>query len=842
MTKKRSTKRALLLSALSLLMCVSMLVGSTFAWFTDSVTSGSNIIKSGNLKVALLDANGDSLEGEMLKWDTTDGRAQDQILWEPGCTYTLQPVFVKNVGNLALKYEIVISGIEGNAKLLEAIEWTVEGAPLKGTLAPNATTEALKIKGHMKEEAGNEYQDLTLDGISITVYATQVNAESDSFGPDYDKDAVYADYYVTDNASLQNAIDQANDGEEIALMDNIDLGGATTFSMRAVAAGKNFEFVVPAGKNVVLNLNGYNITRVSANSDINGDGEFSSADNQGVFQVKGNLTVVGEGVISMQNTGDNMGWNALSAAFSVEGGNLTLGKDVTVVHRGGSDMAYAVDVNTTLGHTSLTVDGATLTSTYTGVRLFNFNANNKATVNLNSGKISGDKRDIWRQSTGANEIKIADDIAYTEADGIYSFAGVTTGTDAGLQKALTNGEKEIELVAGEYTLPSLSGKEGITLVGMEGTVIGGEGASTGFGNNFGKNTTIKNVTFSGSSNGVRWSYAQGGTSVFENCTFAGDSTYGFHIDESNGATFIFNNCTFIGFNAFAGDLEKIEFNNCTFLSNGNYGNTNVWNVAYYNNCTWGEGASFDVKAGTEIYVDGVRAASNVTSLKEILSQDKDLVLMKNITFTGEKTADRNNYVEAYGNKVGFAQYSGVLDGNGKTLTDSEGDKSYVVVTHGGTIKNLTIKNGARGIVTYSPTEDVILDNVVVDGAGYALNSTEHAAVNMKVSNSTINGWTSLAGFKAVSFTNCKLGENSLKYWQSMGYSQDYDRLFRVYSPTTYTECEFEQGYYLDLSAGGTATLIDCTTNGVEITAENYADYITIELPAGKTLSDCVTFG
>ena len=53
MTKKRSTKRALLLSALSLLMCVSMLIGSTFAWFTDSVTSGKNKIQSGNLDVEL---------------------------------------------------------------------------------------------------------------------------------------------------------------------------------------------------------------------------------------------------------------------------------------------------------------------------------------------------------------------------------------------------------------------------------------------------------------------------------------------------------------------------------------------------------------------------------------------------------------------------------------------------------------------------------------------------------------------------------------------------------------------------------------------------------------------
>ena len=58
MTKQKSTKRALLLSALSLLMCVSMLIGSTFAWFTDSVTSGNNKIVAGNLDVALYHTNG----------------------------------------------------------------------------------------------------------------------------------------------------------------------------------------------------------------------------------------------------------------------------------------------------------------------------------------------------------------------------------------------------------------------------------------------------------------------------------------------------------------------------------------------------------------------------------------------------------------------------------------------------------------------------------------------------------------------------------------------------------------------------------------------------------------
>ncbi len=193
MTKTKSTKRALLLSALSLLMCVSMLIGSTFAWFTDSVMSAGNTIQSGTLDVDLVDANDNSMAGQVIKFVTADNRDQDAILWEPGCTYKTEPVYVVNKGNLALKYEIVINGINGNAKLLEAIEWTVTVgttttalADLKGDLVAGAKSEAIVLSGHMKEEAGNEYQGLTAEGISIVVYATQLTYENDSFDNQYD--------------------------------------------------------------------------------------------------------------------------------------------------------------------------------------------------------------------------------------------------------------------------------------------------------------------------------------------------------------------------------------------------------------------------------------------------------------------------------------------------------------------------------------------------------------------------------------------------------------------------------------------------------------------------------
>ena len=177
---------------------------------------------------------------------------------------------------------------------------------------------------------------------------------------------------------------------------------------------------------------------------------------------------------------------------------------------------------------------------------------------------------------------------------------------ADITAAINAGNDVVVMAKGEYTLPTLSDEDGLTIVGADGAVIGGDNSSTGFGSNFGKNTTIKNVTFSGTNNGVRYSYAKGGTTTFEDCTFAGDSTYGFHIDQSNGATFIFNNCTFSGFNAFAGDLAKVTFNKCTFMHNGNYGHTNIWSIGEFINCTWGAGTSVGPRGDSaHVTIDGV---------------------------------------------------------------------------------------------------------------------------------------------------------------------------------------------------------------------------------------------
>ena len=196
MTNRKSTKRALLGSAMAMVLCLAMLVGATFAWFTDTASTGVNKIQAGKLDVALemKDASGNwvSAEGKTLDFVKAADAKGEAILWEPGCTYTLPELRVVNNGNLALKYMIKITGIKGDAKLNEAIEWTIGDVAMGAEQHLKAgESNAFTIKGHMKESAGNEYMDLTISGISITVYATQDTVENDSFNNQYDKNAAY---------------------------------------------------------------------------------------------------------------------------------------------------------------------------------------------------------------------------------------------------------------------------------------------------------------------------------------------------------------------------------------------------------------------------------------------------------------------------------------------------------------------------------------------------------------------------------------------------------------------------------------------------------------------------
>ena len=228
MKTRNSTKSKLLSSVIALVLCVSMLIGATFAWFTDTASTGVNKIQAGNLDIQLLAENDTSLEGKTLSWQKADGHTGESVLWEPGCTYFTDGFRIKNAGDLNLKFKIAVNGITGgDATLLNAIDFyltttksndlsSTGAIPLnsftsgefklapgkfwKGTTDSNdtgSTPTTIYLAGHMKEDAGNEYQGLSIDGIGITVYATQMEAEFDSFNNSYDHDADYIERHAT---------------------------------------------------------------------------------------------------------------------------------------------------------------------------------------------------------------------------------------------------------------------------------------------------------------------------------------------------------------------------------------------------------------------------------------------------------------------------------------------------------------------------------------------------------------------------------------------------------------------------------------------------------------------
>ena len=209
MSNKKATKRALLTSITALAMCVVMLVGTTLAWFTDTATANVNRIQAGNLDVALemLDGtNWVTAEGQTLNFVKAAGGESQAILWEPGAEYKLPKLRVRNDGNLALKYEVAITGAVdatpnngvNDLELLDVITFSASiggGTATSGvygtTIADGALNakddaQTIQLSAKMDENAGNKYQEMAISGIAITVKAMQASYEYDSNGNTYD--------------------------------------------------------------------------------------------------------------------------------------------------------------------------------------------------------------------------------------------------------------------------------------------------------------------------------------------------------------------------------------------------------------------------------------------------------------------------------------------------------------------------------------------------------------------------------------------------------------------------------------------------------------------------------
>ena len=293
MTKKHSTKKALVASILTLCMCFTMLIGTTFAWFTDSVTSSGNVIKSGTLDIEFENYN-----YETGKWETASENAIfNYDKWEPGYTQKVN-LRVINKGTLALKWMAAITTSQSLSKLADVInvyvrandkfnaeaESSVAGyidaidtrdlsaavaagelsvctlrqfiencsAVTKGNLKAGDTAY-LGLILQMDPEANNDYQNLDLGGkFDITILATQMAAEKDSIDEKYDENAEFPHFVY----GVKNVAEGTN------------VYGDYEIPLHNLAGGKQGSASVPAGA-VAANATAVSATVKKVDTDPN---------------------------------------------------------------------------------------------------------------------------------------------------------------------------------------------------------------------------------------------------------------------------------------------------------------------------------------------------------------------------------------------------------------------------------------------------------------------------------------------------------------------------------------------------------------------------------------------
>ena len=603
---KSTTKRSLLVSVLALVMCVAMLVGTTFAWFTDSASTSVNKIEAGKLDIDVYYAN-TADGGEGSTWTKLDNNSaplsflrkdgeklvQDKnILWEPNCTYSLPALKIVNNGNLALKYKVLITGIKGDSELNNVIEWTMKldneefKLGSEHYLLPQANSEGfdiLTIQGHMDANADNYYQGMTIEGIGITVYAAQYTYENDSNDNKYDENATY--YPVLDAAGMQDALTNGGNIKVDADVDPSDTLVATkdtTIDMN----GKTIANTENVWKD---NTNMWSLVsaREGAKLTISGNGTFKAKEND-CFAVD----VQDGSVVTIENgtfVGNIHAVYVEEGTAYIKGGFYSVQQKYPDANKANEFVLNCYDANRAAGKAKIIVTGGTF-------------------VNFNPAdcKAEGEGTNFVAEGYSViKEVQTNGDIWYTVVKG----TGVLPGTQKELNEGIKNSDKKDVTVVmpkdSTFTLDNDIANEGsksrdITFVG-DGT------------------QTVDVAKNAVAAEGGKLNYQRGSTFTFENMTItAGANQYeGIVCDK-----LIFKNCTIKGFMTTYSDMlcencvferdgkgylidfyggKNFEMNNCQFkgLDKNVYvyveGMKNDINVVF-NDCTFSISATGDVKS------------------------------------------------------------------------------------------------------------------------------------------------------------------------------------------------------------------------------------------------------
>ena len=585
MKEKRVTKRAIFASLLSVAVCTSMLIGTSYAWFTDSVTSANNKIQSGTLKVDMLVKGGDTGFTDYTSVKTNSNKIFNYDKWEPGYT-SWTNVKVKNEGNLALKYTLrfVSDDDLSAAKLAEVIDvyyapaeftqpaarpdltQTPYNAYYMGTLAdvfsgkvdpindyllaeddPNTTTvdereDYATIVLKMRESAGNEYQNEALPAFDLQLMAMQYAYEKDTFDEDYDDNA----NGIPDHPEWGNLNTKASAKAVAGEPTVVDAVGAKlTMPAGAVPADTQVSLKVAPG---TMNPN---ITVGDKNTAVTYDITVTPPDDTVLKKVELNIGKAKTGLVVYHEDAAMTKLADATNATNSEGYFYNPGTGILTIWS-----------KTFSPFTIVTAKPASVV----------FSAEKEAATEAVAEAVeaakSGDTVVL-----GSGEAVIPTNIP---------------------ENIMIKGKEDGSTV---LDTTSISGKNIGTLddVAVENVTFTSSNTETWDGiishKTTLKDTTFDNCTFDATKDN-RSNAIYGGTingeTVFENCEIKAD-VYGINFSYVNG-TLVLRNCDITGWNSFGagknGAESKIIIENCRFHDSGYYGTLRFYQNAEIKNCTF----------------------------------------------------------------------------------------------------------------------------------------------------------------------------------------------------------------------------------------------------------------
>ena len=395
MSNRKSAKRALLTSALAIVLCMTMLIGTTFAWFTDTASTGVNRIVSGNLDIEL----------EYKNKGTEDFRTADantpvfdeSALWEPG--YVEYVVLkLSNAGSLALKYKLginianevgstnvydnafnlsdyirfaVLDGDQsdlGRDALVAAADgkdavlntgYTSEETPLKATESKTVTL-VVWMPTTVGNEANHAKEAVTPSiDLGINVVAAQYTYEKDSFNNQYDKDAQYPPktVSVTTAAEFTAALRDAKAGDTVKLAASVT--GSRAFTVN---------------KELTIDLNGYTLSSTNKNTlKLASGAELTVKDSSADQSGKLSNDYAGRLDVTMIDLGARAKFTLLSGTLE---GNA-------------KDDLYSIVIGNSKKECTVTIAGGTVTVPEGQVNSRAISAGKGMTLNISGGQIVG---------------------------------------------------------------------------------------------------------------------------------------------------------------------------------------------------------------------------------------------------------------------------------------------------------------------------------------------------------------------------------------------------------------------------------------------------------------------